>query len=211
MDRQCHHHPDRQAAGTCCYCDRPLCDECLFTNRQGKSFCRREDECLAYQDSLSSPGEPASPVIECLVDEFTLDAQVRRLSEVLEELGELKRLIEHADRTLPTDDGSPKDSAEPVHPLEADPRIPGFCAYELAEEAAALLGLIAFRIEVIRKEQELSESPLLLEKTNEVQGFLEGEAEHRVREYREWVEPFTSANPLDLLASLGRQGQQEDP
>ena len=93
MDRPCHHHPDREAAGTCCYCDRPLCEECLVTNRQEKSFCRREDDCLAYQDELSSPGEPASPIVDYLIDEFSLDAQVKRVSEILEELVLLPLLI----------------------------------------------------------------------------------------------------------------------
>jgi hypothetical protein len=199
MDRPCHRHPDREAAGTCCYCDRPLCEECLLTNRQGKSFCRREDDCLAYQDDLSSPGEPASPIVDYLIDEFSLDAQVKRVSEILEELEELKGLLEDLEG-----DG-------PAQPIEVDPRIPGFCAHKLAEEAAALLDLISLRVEFISKEQELSGSSVLLERTNEVQGFLEQEAEPKIREYRDWAKQYGSADVSALLAALGRQDQEENP
>lgn len=198
MDRPCHHHPDREAAGTCCYCDRPLCEECLLTNRQEKSFCRREDDCLAYQDELSSPGEPASPIVDYLIDEFSLDAQVKRVSGILEELEELKGLLEDLEGDGPT------------HPLEVDPRIPGFYAYKLTEEAVALLGLISLRVEFIRKEQELSGSSVLLERANEVQGFLEQEAEPKIREYRDWAKPCSDTNVPDLLASIGTQDQEQE-
>ena len=197
MDHPCHHHADREAAGTCCYCDRPLCEECLLTNRLGKSFCRREDDCLAYQDELSSPGEPASPIVDYLIDESSLDAQVKRVSEILEELEELKGLLEDLEG-----DGQP---------LEIDPRIPGFCAHKLTEEAVALSGLISLRVEFIRKEQELSGSSVLPERANEVQGFLEQEAGPKILEYQDWTKPYGSADVSSLLAALGTPNQTENP
>ena len=159
----------------------------------GKSFCKREDDCLAYQDDLSTPGEPASPIVDYLIDEFSLDAQVKRVSEILEELEELKGLLEYLE-----EDG-------PAQPLEVDSRIPGFCAHKLAEEATALLDLISLRVEFIRKEQELSGSSILLERTNEVQGFLEQEAGPKIRAHQDWAKPYGDANVADLLASLGKQ------
>ena len=198
MDRPCHHHPDREAAGTCCYCDRPLCEECLLTNRQEKSFCRREDDCLAYQDELSSPGEPASPIVDYLIDEFSLDAQVKRVSGILEELEELKGLLDDLEG-----DG-------PAHPLEVDPRIPGFCAYKLTEEAVALLGLISLRVEFIRKEQELSGRSVLLERANEVQGFLEQEAGPKIREYSDFAKEYGDLDVSRLVQSVGSQDQEQE-
>lgn len=197
MDHPCHHHPDREAAGTCCYCDRSLCEECLLTNRQEKSFCRREDDCLAYQDDRSSPGEPTSPIVDYLIDQSSLDTQVKRVSEILEELEELKVLLE--------------DLEGNGQPLEIDLRIPGFCAHKLTEEAAALLDLISLRVEFIRKEQELSGSSVLLERTNEVQGFLEQDAGPKIREYQNWTKQYGSADVSALLAALGRQDQEENP
>ncbi len=204
MDRPCHHHPDREAAGTCCYCDRPLCEECLLTNRQEKSFCRREDDCLAYQDELSSPGEPASPIVDYLIDELSLDAQVKRVSEILEELEELTGLLEGDGQP----DGSPTVPTEPAHPLEVDPRIPGFCAHKLTEEAVALLGLISLRVEFIRKEQELSGSSVLLERANEVQGFLEQEAGPKILQYRDFAKPYSDLDVSQLVESMGSQDQE---
>ena len=198
MDRPCHHHPDRETAGTCCYCDRPLCEECLLTNSQGKSFCRREDDCLAYQDELSSPGEPASPIVHYLIDEFSIDAQVKRVSETLEDLEELKGLLEDLEG-----DG-------PAHSLEVDPRIPGFCAHKLAEEAVALLGLISLRVEFIRKEQELSGSSVLLERANEVHGFLEQEAGPKIREYSDFAKEYGDLDVSRLVQSMGSQDQNQE-
>jgi hypothetical protein len=198
MERPCHHHPDREPAGTCCYCDRPLCKECLSTNSQGRSFCRREDDCLAYQDELSSPGGPASPIVDLLIDEFSLDAQVKRVSETLEELEELKGLLEDL------------EGGGPVHPLEVDPRIPGFCAHKLTEEAAALLGLISLRVEFIRKEQGLSGSSVLLERANEVQGLLEQEAGPKIREYQDWARPYGELDVSRLVESIGSRDQDQE-
>ncbi len=207
MDRPCHQHPDREAAGTCCYCDRPLCEECLLTNREGKPFCRREDDCLAYQDELSSPGEPASPIVNYLIDELSLDAQVKRVSEILEELEELTGLLEDLEGDGQPD-GSPTVPTEPAHPLEVDPRIPGFCAHKLTEEAVALLGLISLRVEFIRKEQELSGSSVLLERANEVQGFLEQEAGPKILQYRDFVKPYSDLDVSQLVESMGSQDQE---
>lgn len=167
-----------------------------MTNREGKSFCRREDDCLAYQDDLSSTGEPASPIVAYLIDEFSLDAQVKRVSEILEELEELKGLLE--------------DFEGSGRPLEIDPRIPGFCAHKLAEEAFALLGLISLRVEFIRKEQELSGSSVLLERGNEIQGFLEQEAGPKILQYRDLAKPFSDLDVSLLVESIGSQDQDQE-
>ena len=195
MDAQCHHHPGREAVGTCCYCERPLCEECLTTNRQGKSYCRREDDCLAYQDGQSSPGEPTSPVVAYLIDEFSLDAQVRRISEILEELEELKGLLE--------DIGGGRE------PDAFDPRIPGFCSTKLAEEAVALLGLLSLRVGFIRKEYEPSGRSESLDRANEIKAFLEQEAEPKIHEYLDWARPYAQLEVSEVLASIGTQDQQD--
>jgi hypothetical protein len=169
-----------------------------LTNREGKCFCRREEECLAYQDALSFPGEKASsPITDLLVDESSLDAQVRRLTLALEELEELKGRVE--DSSAATE--------EPGSPLEAEPGIPGYCAWKLAEETAALQGLIAARVDFIRKEQELSGSSFLLEKADEVQAFLEEEAQPKIRKYHKWAEQFSSADVAELLGSMGTEAK----
>ncbi len=202
MGAQCHHHPDNEAVGACCYCDRPMCGECLLTNREGKAFCKREEECLAFQDALEFPDQTASPILDGLLDESTLDAQMRRLSETLEEVEELKGVLEDD-----SGDGRP-DASDTASPVDADPRILGCCAWRLAEEAAGLTTLLSLRVDFIRREQELSGSTFLLERANEVQGFLEQEAEPKVREYRDWAEQYSALEVSQLLESMGATGPE---
>lgn len=197
MDATCYHHPGREAVGTCCYCERPLCRECLATNRLGKSYCQREDDCLAYQDELSSPAEPTSPVLAYLMDESSLDAQVKRVSEVLEELGDLRGLLD--------DVGGDGEADAP------DPRIQGYCAAKLAEEAVALLGLLSLRVAIIQKEYESSGGSEFLGRTDKVKGFIEEEAEPKIREHIDWAKPYARLDVSELLASIGKQDRKEDP
>jgi len=187
MDLLCYHHPDREAVGTCCYCDRPLCEECLSTNRQGKSYCQREDDCLAYQDDESPAGEPISPIVAYLTDEYSLDAQVKRLSVTLEELAEL--------RELPEDVGG-------------DQRIPGYCACKLAEEAAALAGLIGFRVDFMRKEYELSGDSQPLERAKEARDFIDQQAAPTIRECLGWAKPYSALEVSELLESIETKSQK---
>ncbi len=197
----CRHHPESESVGTCCYCDRPMCGECLLTNREGNTFCRREEECLAYQDSLTLPSGPASPITDGLLDPSTLDAQVERLTETLEELEAVKGALEAAAAA----------TEEPASRLDADPGILGFCAWQLTEEAAALTALISLKVDFIRREQEVSGSSLLLDRAKELQAFLTQEAEPKTREYRDWAEPYGGVNVSRLLESFGHQDQTEEP
>jgi hypothetical protein len=189
MDLLCHHHPDTEAVGTCCYCDRPLCEGCLATNRQGQPYCRREDDCLAYQEDESPAGEPKSPIVAYITDEHSLEAQVKRVSEILEELGELRELLED---------------------IEGDPRIPGYCACKLAEEADALTGLIAFRVDFMGKEYELSGDSQPLERAKEARDFIDREAEPTIREFLSWAKPYSALEVSELLESIEKKSPKDE-
>jgi hypothetical protein len=166
-----------------------LCEECLSTNRQGKSYCTKEDDCLAYQEDQSPAGDPISPIVAYLMDEYSLDVQVKRVSEILEELGELRGLREE---------------------VEGDQRIPGYCAYKLAEEAAALTGLIAFRVDFMRKEYERSGDSRPLERAKEARDFLDQEAEPTIREFLGWTKPYSSLEASELLESVETKSQRDE-
>ncbi len=180
MELRCCHHPDREAAGTCSYCERPLCDECLATNKEGKTYCRMEDDCLSYQDDPSSPAESTPPIVDYVLDSYSFEDQVRRLSEVLEELETCKERLEG----------------------EADQRIPGYLAGKLAEEASALAGLISFRAECMLKEGESSGDARSREKAEEVKGFVEKEAEPKIRELLDRAGPRGDLRVSELLESF---------
>jgi hypothetical protein len=187
MDLRCCHHPDRDAQGTCCYCERALCDECLTRNKQGKSYCKREDDCLAFQDDLAAPGEPASPIVDYLTDTYSLDAQARRLSDILQELGESTELLEDVGQSSSVEEG---------------PKIPGFCAHKLAEEGAALLSLISFRVDCIQWDQERSGDCEPSARVKEVRDFIEQEAEPKIRAVLDRAGPYGELDVSELLASL---------
>jgi hypothetical protein len=200
MELRCRRHPDREAAGTCCYCERPLCAECLSTNPKGRSFCKNEEECLAYQDGLSSPGgEEATPVADYLMNESSLETQAGRLSDVLGELEELRCLLESAEGRLQSGGG---DGQPALPPFEADPRIPGLCAGKLLEEAVALLGLLEFRIAIIGKEQEGSGGSEPTTTVNRVREFIEQKARPGLRDHTAWAGRYGSADPSDVLDSI---------
>jgi hypothetical protein len=186
MDLRCCYHPDRGAVGECCYCERPLCEECISTNRKGQSYCRQEDNCLAYQEGQSSDREPISPLVAYLLDERSLDAQVERVSEILGELGELESLFAEDDR-----------------------RIPGFCACRLAEEADALVKLISLRVEFIRREREPSGEFLAEDKARNVKVFIETEAEPKIREALNLARPYDTLDGFELLALVAGRTKQE--
>jgi hypothetical protein len=186
MDLRCCHHPDRGAVGECCYCERPLCEQCVSTNRLGQSYCRQEDSCLAYQEDQSSDREPRSPLVAYLLDERSLEAQVRRVSEILGELGELESLFQGDDQ-----------------------RVSGFCTCRLAEEANALVGLISMRVEFICREHEPSAGSLAVERAKEVKDFIETEAEPKIREALDRARSYHTLDARELLASVGGRTKEE--
>ena len=66
MATNCYNHPQHDAIGTCRYCGRSLCADCLATGT-GYYYCRNEDDCLTFQEkesdasSLKVKKEPAPP------------------------------------------------------------------------------------------------------------------------------------------------------
>jgi hypothetical protein len=117
------------------------------------------------------------------------------MSEILEELEELKGLAE--------DFGGDRE------PEAFDTRIPGFCASKLAEEAVALLGLLSLRVGFIRKEYDPSGISDSLERANEIKGFIEQEAEPKIRDHLDWARPYAHLDVAELLASIDTQDKQD--
>ena len=74
MERKCYNHPERYPVGTCRYCGRSLCSECLVTGK-GYYHCKNEDDCLAFQEK-GADARPIpmkkEPIVEAAVDEKTL-------------------------------------------------------------------------------------------------------------------------------------------
>ena len=52
MIRNCYNHLENDAIGTCHYCDRYLCSECLVKS-EGYYSCKNRYDCLTFQEKES--------------------------------------------------------------------------------------------------------------------------------------------------------------
>ena len=52
MAEKCYNHPQYDAMGTCRYCGRLLCSDCLAKG-EGYYYCKNEDDCLTFQEKQS--------------------------------------------------------------------------------------------------------------------------------------------------------------
>jgi superfamily II RNA helicase len=92
-------------------------------------------------------------VIACMADEEKLDRCVRRLSEIMEELGEVGLCLEKSSAAMAEYGKKVKSEEELLEKLRDEIRetkIPGFCGVKLLQEATALIDIIGVRISYLR-------------------------------------------------------------
>ena len=92
-------------------------------------------------------------VIDCMADESKLDRCVRRLSEIMEELGEVGLFLEKSSAAMAEYGRKVKSEKELLEELKNEIRktkIPGFCGVKLLQEASALIDMIGVRISYLR-------------------------------------------------------------
>ncbi|HPC74504.1 MAG TPA: hypothetical protein P5551_07255 [Syntrophales bacterium] len=92
-------------------------------------------------------------VIACMADEEKLDRCVRRLSEIMEELGEVGLYLEKSNAAMADYGKKIKTEEELLEKLREEIRetkIPGFCGVKLLQEATALIDVIGVRIFYLR-------------------------------------------------------------
>jgi hypothetical protein len=119
-------------------------------------------------------------------DEGSLDRCVRRLQEILAELGPIGEFLEN------TGDLSPgEDLARRVADQLNRVRASGYCAYKLASEAWTLLELIAVRVIALRKVYDQTGQSRKLSKLDAIQAATE-QAEPMVRETLAELEAYSS-------------------
>lgn len=188
MEQRCHHHPDREAEGSCHYCDRPMCGECLRRNAQGRSFCRREDDCLAFQDELAGSGPSDPPLISFLRDTMALEGHVERIDAVLEELREVDALLEAPD------EGQPEQAGTLV----------ARCGLLLAQEAAALVELTRLRLAVRQILDGQEEDTLPDPRIAEIETYLAEEAAPRIHVARQRHSFAGEPDVAGLVSAMAR-------
>jgi superfamily II RNA helicase len=92
-------------------------------------------------------------VIACMADEEKLDRCVRRLSEIMEELGEVGLFLEKSSAAMAEYGKKIKSEEKLLEKLRDEIRetkIPGFCGVKLLQEATALIDIIGVRISYLR-------------------------------------------------------------
>jgi superfamily II RNA helicase len=92
-------------------------------------------------------------VIACMADEEKLDRCVRRLSEIMEELGEVGLFLEKSSAAMADYGKKVKSEEELLGKLRDEIRetkVPGFCGVKLLQEATALIDIIGIRISYLR-------------------------------------------------------------
>lgn len=92
-------------------------------------------------------------VIACMANEERIDRCVRRLSEIMEELGEVGLFLEKSGAAMAEYGKKATSEEELLEKLKAEIRqtkIPGFCGVKLLQEATALIDIIGIRISYLR-------------------------------------------------------------
>jgi len=92
-------------------------------------------------------------VIDCLADESKLDRCVRRLGEIMEELGEVGLFLEKSSAAMAEHGRKIKSEEELLDKLKNEIRetkIPGFCGVKLLQEGSVLIDIIGVRISYLR-------------------------------------------------------------
>jgi hypothetical protein len=92
-------------------------------------------------------------IIACMADESKLDRCVRRLGEIMEELGEVGLFLEKSSAAMAEQGRKVKSEEELLEKLKNEIRetkIPGFCGVKLLQEASTLIDIIGVRISYLR-------------------------------------------------------------
>jgi hypothetical protein len=92
-------------------------------------------------------------IIACMADESKLDRCVRRLGEIMEELGEVGLFLEKSSAAMAEQGRKVKSEEELLEKLKNEIRetkIPGFCGVKLLLEASTLIDIIGVRISYLR-------------------------------------------------------------
>jgi len=194
MEGKCYKHPEREATGSCHYCGRDLCSDCLTSGKMGQYFsCSNEADCLAYQEGQEVPVIPETAVDDYIADKSAVERYVERLGEIQNELGEIGKLLEKLAGT--TEVG---ETARGV----SKSRLPEFCAYKLAEEARALLDLTGLRVEFLRKKYERAGDSAKLQELARWQDHIRNEVEPLVRQTLEQMGSYSTMDAQKILESI---------
>jgi hypothetical protein len=200
MTQKCYKHAENDAIGTCRYCGRHLCTECIIFNKKGKYYhCKKESDCMAYQESQLDPMEANKKI---RANEATLEKYVQRLSEVIEELGEIRKMFEESAARMNPRESESELMRQITNEVNRN-RISGFCAYKLAEESMALLSLIAIKVIFLKDTYEQLGSSTRQQKLTHLQNYM-NEVEPIIRQTLDDMAPYSTLDSQKIIESMCR-------
>jgi hypothetical protein len=121
---------------------------------------------------------------------------VRRLKDIVEELGTIGNFLEQTPKLV----AGPEFEARLAEIVERN-RLPGFCGHRLLQECRGLIELIAVRVAVLRQRYEKQSSDEDLRRLQSVELFCEGLAPLLDRSEQE-LSVFSSLDPVDQLRAI---------
>lgn len=142
------------------------------------------------------------------VEEAALEKYVRRLSEVQDELSEIGTIFESSIASLDIN-ASQHQLLEQITLAVNKIRIPGFCAYKLAEEGLVLLNLIAVGSLSLRKVYEQSGNSSQLKKLSHLQDLIDTTIEPLMRQTLEEMTPYSTMDGRKIIESIAARCEKD--
>lgn len=152
---------------------------------------------MSWWNRSKQPATSSTSNFNPATDEASLDRCVRRLKEILEEVGPIGQFLEKAsERVAPGPDFESRFAAA-VNRV----RIPGFCGYKLVVEAWTLMELIAVRVITLRDLHAETGNTDKIRKLDGIQAIME-EIEPDLRKSLAHMEIYSSLKGDDQVEAI---------
>lgn len=132
--------------------------------------------------------------------EKSLYNEARRLSEILTEMGLIGKIFEDSANRI--DPKAPQE--ELLKSIALEIRVPGFCAFNLAEEALSLIKLLSVRIAMIESGEGKSRDANLQRKLDNIKEII-NEAEPNVHQTLEQMTPWSSMDGKKIAEAIAER------
>ena len=154
---------------------------------------------MAWWNRSKRPATPSISDFNPATDEASLNRCVRRLHEILEEVGPIGQFLEEASKRGDLNPGPDFESRLAAAIIRA--RIPGFCGYKLVLEAWTLMELIAVRVITLRDLHAETGNTDKIRKLDGIQALME-EVEPDLRKALAHMEIYSSPKGDDQVEAM---------
>jgi hypothetical protein len=132
--------------------------------------------------------------------EKSFENEARRLTEILDELGQIGKILEEFTTRL-NPEAEREELLKQIALYMNRMKVPGFCGYTLAQEAFLLMQLLSVRITLLSRDQEKSQDAELATKLETARKTID-EAEPFLRQTIEEMEPWGEMNQERIIEAI---------